>query len=122
MRSVIQSVFYHLSFLIGNTLHPSPLRQILAHQFVEVLITSTLSAFKGSGKVACTTHSLVNPSFSAKFFAIVIVQGFNLELEKIDDSRAPPNSDVLFETFAMKAYPLLRFSTASQSTVCGLRQ
>jgi len=95
--AVIQSVFDHLNFFVRNACHLALLGHVLPQQAIEVLVTTSLPARKGPGKVARTLQRFINQCMSAELFAVVIGQrldpGFK-RLERFDDRRAngnPPN-------------------------------
>ena len=89
--TVIQSVFDHLNFLVSNACHLALLGHILPKQAIEVLIGATLPTGKGPGKVAGAAQRLINVGVPAKFFAVVISQGLDpglKRLERFDDRRS----------------------------------
>ena len=89
--AVIQSVFDHLNFLVRNTCHGPLLRHVLPQQAIEVLVGATLPARKGPGKVTRAAQRFINFGVPAEFFAVVIGQGLDPSLQRVerfDDRRA----------------------------------
>ena len=115
--AVIQSVFNHLNFLVRNTCYPALLGHVLPQQAIEVLVGASLPTGKGPGKVARAAQRFINPGVPAKFFAVVKVRVLTLAFNGLSASMmaAPTRSAVLFETFAMTAYPLLRSTTVTMA-------
>ena len=88
---ILLFVFDHLNFLVRNVCHVSLLWHVLPQQAIEVLVGATLPTGKGSGKVARATQCFINLGVPAKFFAVVIGQGLDPSLqrvERLDDRRA----------------------------------
>jgi len=115
--SVIQSVFNHSNFLIGDVCHRPLLGNILPQKSVEVLVRAALPACKGPGKAPRAAQRLVNFDMSTELFSVVVGRRFNpcLEgLEHLDDGRSHQVGR-FFETFAMTAYPLLRSTTVTMA-------
>ena len=86
--AIIQSVFDHFNFLVVDVFHRTLLRHILAQQTIEVLVTTSLPARKGPGKVARTLQRFINQCMSAELFAVVIGQRLDPGLkgcERLDD-------------------------------------
>ena len=85
--AIIQSVFYHLNFLVRNVCYVSLLGHVLPQQATEVLV----GAWLPTGKVTRATQRFINPGVPAKFFAVVIGQGLDPSLQRVerfDDGRA----------------------------------
>ncbi len=89
--AVIQSVFDHLNFLVRYIYHLAFLGHVLPQQAIEVLVGASLPTGKGPGKVARASQRFINPGVPAKFFAVVIGQGLDPSLQRVerfDDGRA----------------------------------
>ena len=115
--AVIESVFDHLNFLIRYACHLTLLRHVSPQQAIEILVGASLPTGKGPDKVAGAAQHFINRGVPSEFFAVVICQrvdpGFK-RLVSFDDSRAT-KSNVLSETLAMTAYPLLRSTSVTMA-------
>lgn len=90
-RTIIQSVFADLNFLVSNACHRTLLGKIFSNQAIEVLIGATLPTGKGPSKVAGAAQRFSNFDVPTKFFAIVIGHGLDSgfkRLERFDDRRS----------------------------------
>ena len=89
--AIIQSVFDHLNFLVRYIGHLAFLGHVLPQQAIEVRVGASLPTGKGAGKVARAAQRFINPGVPAKFFAVVIGQGLDPSLQRVerfDDGRA----------------------------------
>ena len=89
--AVIHSAFDHLQILVRHFCHLAHLGHVLPQQAIEVLVGASPPAGKGLGKVARAAQRFINPGVPAKFFAVVIGQGLDPSLQRIerfDDGRA----------------------------------